>query len=92
MSYLSHTNLEYAASFWNPQKVGLEKEIDRVQRRSARYVKIRYVSIISATDLLKQHEWKSLSDRRLKIRFNLLCTFKSSLFSKDVNQILRTPT
>jgi hypothetical protein len=94
ISYFSlvRPHLEYAASVWDPYEVGLEKELDRIQRRSARYVKSRYDNLVSVTDLLEQLGWESLSDRRLNIRLNLFCKFKSSLFSEDVNHILRSPT
>ena len=63
-----------------------------MQRSSARYVKNRYDSLVSVSYLLDKLGWESLSDRRLKNRLNLLDKFKSSVFSDEVNNILRTPT
>ena len=63
-----------------------------MQRRAARYTKNRYDSLFSVSDLLDKLGWESLSDRRLKNRPNLLDKFKSSIFSDEVINILRTPT
>ena len=94
ISYFSlvRPHLEYAASVWDPHEIGLKTELERVQRRAARYVKSRYDSLVSVTDLLEQLGWESLTDRRIKSRLNLLCKFTSSLFSDEVNHILRPPT
>jgi hypothetical protein len=94
ISYFSlvRPHLEYAASIWDPYEIGLETELERVQRRSARYVKGRYDNFVSVTDLLQQLGWEKLSDRRLKFRLNLLCKFQTGLFSDEVDNILRDPT
>ena len=46
ISYFSlvRPHLEYAASVWDPHEIGLKIELERVQRRAARYVKSRYDS------------------------------------------------
>ena len=89
---LVRPHLEYAASIWDPHEAGLVTELERVQRRSARYVKGRYENLISVTSLLQQLDWAPLSDRRLNFRINLLNKLQGEIFSDDVKDILRDPT
>jgi hypothetical protein len=94
ISYFSlvRPHLEYASSIWDPHEVGLITELERVQRRSARYVKGRYDNLASVTSLLQNLGWQSLMDRRSNFRISLLDKFQSNIFSDDVKDILRHPT
>ena len=59
---------EYASSVWSPNQKDLKYQIERVQRRAARYVTRRYEQKDSVTDMLHQLKWESLERRRQKAR------------------------
>ena len=69
---LIRSGLEYAAIIWDPY---LKKDIDlleKVQRRSARWVKSDYKWTSSVTNLLTELKWAELKTRRKDIRLSFL--------------------
>ena len=58
--------LEYGSSVWDPQSILLQDELEKVQKRAARFVTGNYVDyeIGSMTGILKQLTWESLKKRR----------------------------
>ena len=56
--------LEYASAVWDPQI----NQIEKVQRRAARYVTNRYHNTSSVTDMLHNLNWSSLEIRRTRVR------------------------
>ena len=64
--------LEYTATIWEPH---LSKDINalqRVQRKTARFVKNDYGRFSSVTSMLHNLGWKDLKDRRRDLRLALL--------------------
>ena len=70
---LIRSGLEYAASVWD---TSLKKDItklERVQRRSARWVKSQYSTYDTSVDaMLSDLGWATLADRRKNLRLILL--------------------
>ena len=58
--------LEYCSSVWDPQSILLQDELEKVQKRAARFVTGNYVDYEtgSMTGILKQLKWESLKKRR----------------------------
>ena len=58
--------LEYASQAWDPYTDNLSNEIDKIQRRAARFVTSDYQNYDpgSVTTLLKDLGWMSLKNRR----------------------------
>ena len=54
--------LEYGSSVWDPQSILLQDELEKVQKRAARFVTGNYVDYEtgSITGILKQLKWESL--------------------------------
>ena len=66
-------HLEYASTVWDPWKVKHIKQIEAVQRRSARFVKNCWDRKTgTVTNLLNELNWPSLQDRRKESRLALL--------------------
>jgi hypothetical protein len=63
--------VEYASSVWSPHQKGLKYNIERVQRRAARYVTRKYDWKYSVTDMLEDLSWETLEQRRLKARVGM---------------------
>ena len=57
--------LEYGSSIWDPHIDKLQKELEKVQNRAARFVTRNYVyETGSMTGILGQLKWESLKKRR----------------------------
>ena len=76
--------LEYASQPWDPYTDNLSNEIEKIQRRAARFVTSDYQNYDhgSVATLLKDLGWKSLKNRR---EVDRLCLLKKGL---DNNAIL----
>ena len=65
--------LEYGSSVWDPHPDKLQKELEKVQNRAARFVTRNYVyETGSMTGILGQLKWESLKKRRKDNRLILL--------------------
>jgi len=69
---LVRPHLEYAAAVWDPYLVSDCKQLEKVQRWAARFVKRDYRSITSVSSLISQLGWQTLSDRRRNSRLSLI--------------------
>ena len=58
--------LEYGSSVWDSQSIRLQDELEKVQKKAARFVTGNYVDYESGsmTGILKQLKWESLKKRR----------------------------
>ena len=83
--------LEYCCPVWDPYQVGLMEDIEKVQRRAARFVLSRYRGE-SVTEMLHELGWKSLKERRYSLRRDLFAKFLSLTFSPECENILLAPT
>ena len=66
--------LEYVSSVWDPQSILLQDELEKVQKRAARFVTGNYVDYEtgSMTGILKNLKWESLKKRRKDSRLIML--------------------
>ena len=73
--------LEYAASIWDPHTIRQVTQIEKVQRRAARFVTRNYWDRQpgSVTNMVTSLGWEPLQVRRVKIRLLLLFKIKQNL-------------
>ena len=65
--------LEYGSSVWNPQRILLQDELEKVQKRTGRFVTGNYTyETGSMTGILEQLMWESLKKRRKCSRLIML--------------------
>ena len=65
--------LEYGSSVWDPHYEGLIDDLEKVQKRAARFVTRNYTyEKGSMTDIMKKLKWESLQKRRKDDRIILL--------------------
>ena len=69
---LVRPQLEYAAAVWDPHTKGKTSQVEKVQRRAARWVSCNYVRLASVTDMTETLGLRSLAQRRANTR---LCLF-----------------
>ena len=70
---LCRSTLEYASQVWDPPENSAEAvNLERTQRRAARFVKNDYRKLSSVTGLLRELYWSPLAQRRKHLRLNLL--------------------
>ena len=63
---------EYASTVWDPYTDKLTHQLEKVQRRSARWVVNRYHNTSSVSCMLQKLNWTSLSKRRQHARLTML--------------------
>ena len=57
--------LEYASTIWSPPQASLQADIERVQKRAARFVSNNYnYEVGSMSNIMTTLKWKSLAKRR----------------------------
>ena len=65
--------LEYGSSVWDPSSILLQEELQKVQKRAARFVAGNYIyETRSMTGILEQLKWESLKKRRRDRRIIML--------------------
>ena len=62
--------MEYAACVWDPYQKYLTNNIEKIQRRAARWVLSDYRQQSSVTNMLHQLQWPSLQQRRYTSRLS----------------------
>ena len=65
--------LEYGSSVWDPSSIRLQEELEKVQKRRARFVTGNFIfKTGSMTGILEQLKWESLKKRRRDSRIIML--------------------
>ena len=85
---LVRPSLEYACSVWDPYLQQDIDNIEKVQRRAARFVTNKYRNISSVGNMLQHLEWRSLSDRRKDSRLVMLYKIEHEKVAIPKNNIL----
>ena len=67
--------LEYASDVWDPHQTGDIVELEKIQRRAARWVMNDYGRLSSVTSMLNQLSWPTLQTRRKLSRLQTLHKF-----------------
>ena len=80
---LVRPQLEYAAAIWDPNHDDKIKQIEKVQRRAARWTTCNFGRMASVTDMIETLGWRTLEQRRADAR---LC-----LFFKIINNMVAVP-
>jgi hypothetical protein len=86
MAYLSQ--LEYACVAWDPHKIKDISNLEKVQRKAARYVKQNYSKHSSVTRMIQELGWKNLKDRRKDIRLTMLYKIVNNIANVPKDEIL----
>jgi hypothetical protein len=89
---LVRSNLEYCSIIWSPHTKKQKSEIEKVQRRAARYITGRFHNTSSVTSMLDQLEWNSLETRRNIAKVTMLCKITHNLvaINPDFSDITHT--
>ena len=83
--------LEYGSSVWDPHTKCLQEELEKVQKRAARFVTRNYTfEEGSMTGILEQLKWESLKKRRTDNRLILLYLLKGKARIPTDNLIPKT--
>jgi hypothetical protein len=85
---LVRPHLEYAMCVWDPHTTTNIKNLEKVQRRAARFVCRRYHNTSSVSDMLSHLNWPSLETRRLQARLCLFHKAVHCLVAIPINSIL----
>ena len=85
--------LEYGSSVWDPQSILLQDELEKVQKRAARFVTSNYIDYEtgSMTGILKQLKWESLKKRRKDSRLIMLYKGLKGAASIPTNDLAPPP-
>ncbi len=84
--------LEYAPTVWDPYTKQGISQVEKVQRRGARYVLNRHRNRSSPTEMLQELGWTSLEDRRRHQRLVMLYKINHGLVAIDANQYMTPAT
>ena len=78
---VARPTLEQAPAVWDPQRLKDSQQLEKVQRRAARYVFNNHThsSSDSVTSLLEKLEWASLEERRRHVRLGMLCRMNNNV-------------
>ncbi len=80
--------LEYAPTVWDPHTQKGIKQVEKVQRRAARYVQNRYRNQSSPTDMINELRWITLEERRRQQRLNMMYKMTFGHVAVDTAQYL----
>lgn len=69
---LIRPSLEYASVVWSPRQKILSMEIEKIQRRAARFICSKYRTTDSVTEMLNSCSLETLEKRRKKQRLKIL--------------------
>jgi hypothetical protein len=89
---LVRSNLEYCSTIWSPHTKKQKSEIEKVQRRAARYTTGRFHNTSSVTSMLDHLEWDSLETRRNIAKVTMLYKITHNLvaINPDFSDITHT--
>ena len=84
--------VEYASVCWDPYTSQNIDRVEKVQRRSARYVMGDYDYTSSVTSMLEYLQWPSLQSRRLRSRLTMLYKIRFGLVDINWKSYWTSPT
>lgn len=87
---LVRPRLEYCSPIWDPHQKVHQVNLEKVQRRSARFVTGDYRRTSSVNDMLHDLNWETLQDRREKARLTLVYKETHHITPPNINHHLVT--
>ena len=84
---LVRPKLEYSSCVWDPSHTNQIKQIEKGQRRAARFTCNRYHNTSSVTDMIEDLDWPILQVRRLRTRLIMLhkiIYFQVAIYPSDL--------
>ena len=69
---LIRPGLEFASAAWDPYQANHIEQLEKVQRRAARFVMNRHSRQDSVTDMMTELGWRTLQERRIASRLSML--------------------
>ena len=85
---LVRPQLEYGSEVWAPHTQSLIDQIEAVQRRSARWIKLDYGQTSSVTGMLQSLNLRRLDLRRIDSRLSLMYKISNNLVAIPLNDYL----
>ena len=89
---LVRPKLEYASSVWDPHHRNKIEQLEKVQRKAARWAMNQYSWTASVSDLLHQLEWPPLHQRRLYARLIIMFKIKNNDIAITIPSYVMMPT
>ena len=87
---LVRPQLEYAAPIWHPCHDTETEMVEKVQKTAAMWTCRRWRNQGSVGDMLDEHKWSSLKDRRVKSSLIFFYKINSGTMSNDKDKYLTT--
>jgi hypothetical protein len=84
--------VEYCGVVWDPYTQTNIQELEKVQRRAARYVFSDYRRTVSVTEMLQQLQWRSLQERRAQAKATMMFRILNNLVALRTPQIMTSMT
>jgi len=76
--------LEYCSVIWDPHQAYLQKDLESVQRKAARFVCSNYQQLASVTHMMEELGWPTLQDRRQINRLTALYKLVTGAVEYDI--------
>jgi hypothetical protein len=89
MEAIKHKNPQFA-SIWDPEQKDLIKELDKILRKAARFVKNCFGRTQSISKLLEELNWEPLLIRRFRARHSFLKKLRTETFRGNTENIILT--
>ena len=89
---LVRPRLEYCASIWDPHQKDYKNQLERVQRRAARFVLNNNKTQASVTEMISHLKWEPLEHRRANQRLTLMYKSVHKLIAVDTELYQTKPT
>ena len=86
---LIRPKLEYCSSVWDPHQHNQINQIEKTQRRAARYTTNRYHNTSSVQDMIDNLNWPTLQTRRTRTRLIVFYKIVHQHIAIDHSQILQ---
>ena len=82
---LVRSNLEYCSTIWSPHTKKQKSDLEKVQRRAARYTTGRFHNTSSVTSMLDHLDWDSLETRRNIAKVTMLYKITHNLVAINLD-------
>ena len=89
---LVRPKLEYASSVWDPHHINKIEQLEKVQRKAARWAMNQYSWTASVSGFLRQLEWPPLHQRRLCARLVIMFRIKNNDIAITLPSYVMMPT